>query len=62
MGKRKAVRGQIILECTTCRESGKRGVSRYISIKNSRNTPDRLELKKYCRYERAHTIHREVKK
>ncbi|OPZ19567.1 MAG: 50S ribosomal protein L33 [candidate division BRC1 bacterium ADurb.BinA364] len=37
------------------------GVSRYTTMKNRRNTPDRLELKKYCKFERAHTVHREIK-
>ncbi len=52
---------QINLECTTCRTSNMPGVSRYTTMKNRRNTPDRLELKKYCKFERAHTVHREIK-
>lgn len=61
---KKAAKGRIIvhLECTTCRESGLPGVSRYQTTKNKKNTPGRLEFKKYCRYERAHTLHKEVKK
>lgn len=51
----------IQLECTTCRESGLPGVSRYVTTKNRRTMTNRLELKKYCRYERKHTLHREVK-
>lgn len=54
-------RAQIFLECTTCRESGIPGVSRYTTRKNKKKTPGRLELSKYCRYERKHTPHKEVK-
>lgn len=54
-------RVQVILECTECRESNVPGVSRYVTIKNKRNTTNRVELKKYCKYERKHTLHREVK-
>jgi len=54
-------RMQVYLECASCRTSGMPGVSRYTTTKNKRNTTDRLELKKYCRFERKHTIHREIK-
>lgn len=54
-------RVQVILECTECRKSGLPGVSRYVTTKNKRNTTGRIELKKYCRYERKHTLHRETK-
>jgi large subunit ribosomal protein L33 len=37
------------------------GVSRYVSTKNKRNTTARVEVKKYCKYERKHTLHREIK-
>ena len=59
--KSQKVRAVIHLECTTCRASRKPGVSRYPTRKNKKNTPARLELRKYCRYERMHTIHKEVK-
>lgn len=52
---------QVILECTECRKSDKAGVSRYVSVKNKRNTTGRVELKKYCKYEKKHTVHREIK-
>lgn len=52
---------QSILECTECRENGKPGVSRYVTVKNKRNTTARLELKKYCRYDKKHTVHKEIK-
>ena len=62
MGKpAKGNRVVIHLECTTCRKSGIPGVSRYSTVKNRRTTTGRLELKKYCRYERKHTVHKETK-
>jgi large subunit ribosomal protein L33 len=30
-------------------------------VKNKKNDPDRLELKKYCRWCRKHTSHRETR-
>jgi large subunit ribosomal protein L33 len=30
-------------------------------MKNKKNTPDRLEMNKYCRFCRKHTLHRESK-
>ena len=45
--KSKESRVQVILECTEHKDSGMSGTSRYITTKNRKNTPDRLELKKY---------------
>ena len=45
--KAKGNRVQVILECTEMKESGLPGTSRYITTKNRKNTPDRMELKKY---------------
>ena len=56
-----AGRVKIILECQSCKDSGVPGVSRYHTTKNKKTTTGRLELKKYCRYERKHTVHREVR-
>ncbi|HEO65037.1 MAG TPA: 50S ribosomal protein L33 [Spirochaetes bacterium] len=61
MAKKGGNRVIITLECTECRESGLPHVSRYSSKKNRRNTTGKLELKKYCRYERKHTLHKEIK-
>ena len=33
----------------------------YVTRKNRRNDPDRLELKKYCPRDRRHTVHRETR-
>lgn len=59
--KAKGNRQQIILECTEQKESGIPGMSRYITTKNRKNTPDRLERKKYNPFLKKHTLHREIK-
>lgn len=59
--KSKGGRQQIILECTEHKDSGMHGTSRYISTKNKKNTPDRLEIKKYNPILRKHTVHKEIK-
>jgi len=65
MAKNKGTRILITLECTECRSNtnNKRsaGVSRYITQKNRRNTPERIELKKYCPHCNKPTIHKEIK-
>lgn len=62
MAKKKNVARQTIhLECTEQRGSGVAGMSRYTTQKNKKNTPSRLELKKYNPYLRRYTLHREVK-
>jgi large subunit ribosomal protein L33 len=59
--KQKDVRHQIILECTEHKQSGMPGTSRYVSMKNKKNTPERLELKKYNPVLKKMTVHREIK-
>lgn len=49
------MRVNITLACT---ETGDRN---YMTTKNKRTNPERLELKKYCPKLRKVTIHREVK-
>ena len=34
---------------------------RYDTKKNKKNDPDRIEMKKYCRFCREHTLHKETK-
>ncbi len=58
---RKDTRIQVILECTEHKNSGKPGTSRYITTKNRKNTPDRIELKKYNPILRKYTLHKEIK-
>ena len=59
--KSKGNRVQVILECTEQKTSGVRGMSRYITTKNKKNTPDRLERRKYNPYLKKVTVHREIK-
>jgi large subunit ribosomal protein L33 len=49
------VRPKITLACVECKERN------YITKKNRRNDPDRLELKKYCPRDGRHTVHRETR-
>ncbi|MBU0513710.1 MAG: 50S ribosomal protein L33 [Proteobacteria bacterium] len=49
------MRDIVTLACTECKRRN------YTTTKNKRRTPDRLEFKKYCRFCRTHTPHREVK-
>jgi large subunit ribosomal protein L33 len=52
---KKAIRLVMTLACTECKERN------YTTSKNRRNDPGRMELKKYCRRCRTHTVHRETK-
>lgn len=59
--KSKGDRVQVILECTEMKNSGLPGTSRYITTKNKKNTPERLELKKYNPILKRVTVHKEIK-
>jgi large subunit ribosomal protein L33 len=45
----------ITLQCPDCKERN------YTTVKNKRNDPDRIELRKFCPRCRTHTRHRETK-
>jgi large subunit ribosomal protein L33 len=45
----------ITLACTECKRRN------YSTTKNKKTTPDRLELKKFCKFCRRHTPHKETK-
>jgi len=45
----------IALACNDCKRRN------YSKTKNKKTTPDRLELRKYCRFCRKHTAHKETK-
>jgi large subunit ribosomal protein L33 len=53
---KKGPRGLIALVCSVCKSQN------YISQKNKTNVPDKLQLKKYCRRCRRHTLHKETNK
>jgi len=59
--KSKGNRIQVILECTEHKKSGKAGTSRYITTKSKKNTPDRMEIKKFNPILNKMTIHKEIK-
>jgi len=59
--KTKDARIQVIMECTEHKTSGVPGTSRYITTKSKKNTPGRLELKKYNSVLKKVTVHREIK-
>jgi large subunit ribosomal protein L33 len=44
----------ITLQCQTCKSRN------YTTVKNKKNDPDRLEVKKFCSQCRKHTAHRET--
>ncbi len=52
---KKDVRVVVHLACSECKERN------YTTEKNRRNDSARLELNKYCRRCRKHTLHRETK-
>ncbi|CDR97864.1 50S ribosomal protein L33, putative [Babesia bigemina] len=58
--RRKSARVLITLECTEARKLGLQP-SRYYTSKNKANTPERLELMKYNKYLRRHTLHKEIR-
>jgi large subunit ribosomal protein L33 len=64
MGKNKGARITITLECScdlSNAEKRKPGVFRYTSSKNRRNTPNRIELKKFCKHCNKHVNFKEIK-
>ncbi len=48
-------RTQVTLECQECRRRN------YITSKNKAEQRERIELKKYCRWDRRHTLHKETR-
>ena len=49
------MRVKVLLACTECKRRN------YSTMKNKKNTTGRLELNKYCPWDRKHTVHRETK-
>ncbi len=46
----------ITLACSNCKKRN------YTTTKDKKNTPNRLEKKKFCKFEKKHTMHKEIKK
>ena len=49
------MRNNITLESTECHSRN------YRTNKNKKNNPDRLEMNKYCKFCKKHTVHKETK-
>jgi large subunit ribosomal protein L33 len=49
------MRDIITLECTVCKRRN------YTTTKNKRLHSGRVEFKKYCKWDKKHTIHKETK-
>ena len=49
------MRVKVTLVCEECKQRN------YDTTKNKKNNPDRIELKKYCKFCRKHTNHKESK-
>ncbi len=49
------MRDIILFQCTECKDKN------YSSMKNKKNTTEKLLLKKYCGHCRKHTAHKETK-
>ena len=49
------MRVNVTLQCTECKRKN------YITSKNKNNNSGRIEMKKYCKFDRKHTLHREAK-
>ncbi len=55
MGGGSQMRVRATLACTECKQRN------YNTTKNKQTHPDRMETKKYCRFCRKHTLHKETK-
>ena len=48
-------RVQVTLACEVCKRRN------YITTKNKLNDRERIEMKKFCRWDRQHTLHKETR-
>ncbi len=49
------MRDLITFQCSQCKRRN------YVSTKNRKKTTEKLEFRKFCRWCRAHTLHKETK-
>lgn len=56
MAKKK---GKVKYAGLVCQSCGERS---YVTTRNTQNSPDLIEISKYCPRERKHTMHKETKK
>lgn len=55
MASKKTAVELVALQCSECKRKN------YTTEKNRRNTQEKLELNKYCPFDRKHTLHKETK-
>lgn len=55
MASKKTAVELIALQCSECKRKN------YTTKKNRRNTQEKLELNKYCKFDHKHTLHKETK-
>src|SRR5579875_1575330 len=48
-------RVKVTLACEVCKRRN------YITTKNKQNDRERIEMRKYCRWDRRHTLHKETR-
>lgn len=51
----KGNRTKITLACTECKQRN------YDTFKNKKNDAERIEISKYCKFCKKHTVHKEAK-
>jgi len=45
----------VTLACTECKQRN------YSLKKNKKKNPDKMEVRKFCKFDKKHTIHKEIK-
>jgi len=45
----------VTLQCSECKRRN------YTTTRNKKQQTDKIEIKKYCKFDRKHTVHKEVK-
>jgi large subunit ribosomal protein L33 len=55
MASKKTAVEIVALQCSECKRKN------YTTYKNKKNIQGKLELSKYCPFERKHTLHKEAK-
>ena len=55
MASKKQAVELVALQCSECKRRN------YTTQKNRRNSQEKLELSKYCPFDRRHTLHKETK-
>jgi len=46
---------KVQLECAECKNRN------YSTFRNKQNTKEKLQLNKYCKFDKKHTLHKETK-